>query len=176
MRSCAIVSVMRFSIRTATVRDLRSIDVLSNEILREYGFPADSAVAERDAVFFGPGGAVSRGVGKFWVAELPPSILVGSAAVVPLSGPLCLLKTLYVAQAYRGTGIGYALLLECERFAHHCGYSAVELCTSRRFRRAIELYTQNGYGPVATIDNRYEDSIYRKQLVPLSCVLTATSS
>lgn len=166
---------MECSIRAAALHDLPAIDTLSNEVLREYGLPEDSAVAERDAAYFEPTGAVTRGRGQFWVAECACG-LIGSAAVVPWSDSVCLMKTFYVSRAYRKRGIGYRLLEECERLARASGYAAIELYTSRRFHRAIELYTRNGYALVEALDNPWDDNIYRKPLDALPCSLTDTFS
>ena len=166
---------MVYSIRAATLQDLPAIDTLSNEVLREYGLPTGSGVAEYDPAYFDPLGAVTQGRGRFWAAECAGD-LIGSAAIVPRSDSVCLMKTFYVKRAYRNQGIGYRLLADCERFAQACGYAAIELYTSRRFHHAIRLYTRHGYAFVEALENLWDDSIYRKQLSALPCSLTDTFS
>jgi N-acetylglutamate synthase-like GNAT family acetyltransferase len=161
---------MAFMFRVATRKDLPAIDSLSNVVLREHNLPCDSAVAERDAHYFEGGDLISVDGACFWVAENDSGEIVGSAAIVPRSVWVCLMKTLYVAKGYRGRHIGYNLLVRCERFASCHRYREIELCTSARFHNAIQLYARNGYSFVAAIDNLWQDMVYRKTITAALCL------
>jgi GNAT superfamily N-acetyltransferase len=150
-------------IRLATVFDLPRIDRLANQILSEHGLPRDSAVAELDFRYFEPGGPISQGTAQFWVAQSRDEV-VGAAALVPGIGRSSTFKTFYVGAAYRRRGIGLGLYATAERFAKCSGYSQIELHASRRFREAIAFYARNGFELVATLDNLWEDNVYRKTL------------
>lgn len=152
-----------YTIRIANLYDLPKIDALSNNVFEEYGLPCDSAVEELDAVYFLNQGSVTQGLARFWVAVSNGNV-VGSAAIVPLSDKICIFKTFYVREDYRGRRIGYHIYKTAEEFATDVGYEMIKLFVSQRFSYAIKFYLMNGYESVGKVDNLWEDKIYCKSL------------
>jgi ribosomal protein S18 acetylase RimI-like enzyme len=66
-----------------------------------------------------------------------------------LDTPAAEVKSMYVAPAYRGTGLARAMLAELERIARDRGCRATRLDTSRYLTAAVALYRSAGYREVA---------------------------
>lgn len=73
----------------------------------------------------------------------------GLGGVRHLDTPVAEVKSMYVAPAYRGTGLARRILAELERVAAERGCEAVRLDTSDYLTAAIALYRAAGYREVA---------------------------
>lgn len=69
---------------------------------------------------------------------------------------LCMVS---VDPAFRGQGLGSALLVEAEQRARRRGHSSVEMCVDRDNRRARALYERNGYSVVGVHLDSYVDTM-----------------
>ena len=65
-------------------------------------------------------------------------------------------KRMWVAPAWRGTGLGRRMLAELERHAAELGYGRVVLDTNGTLDEALALYGSSGYEPI----DRYNDNPY----------------
>ena len=66
------------------------------------------------------------------------------------------IKRMWVAPAWRGTGMGRRMLAELEAHAAHLGYRRVVLDTNGTLDEALALYRSSDYQPIA----RYNDNPY----------------
>lgn len=73
----------------------------------------------------------------------------GLGGVRHLDTPVAEVKSMYVAPAYRGTGLARRILAELERVAVERGCEAARLDTSDYLTAAIALYRAAGYREVA---------------------------
>jgi GNAT superfamily N-acetyltransferase len=90
-----------------------------------------------DAVFLAPDGMLLvAGAGQS---------AVGCGGVRRLDSSTGEIKRLFVRRAFRGCGIGRALLCALERHAHELGYDEVRLDTTGREPRALSLFQRSGY-------------------------------
>ncbi|SDI99448.1 Ribosomal protein S18 acetylase RimI [Pseudomonas delhiensis] len=70
---------------------------------------------------------------------------VAGVLVLRLQGPVVLLENIAVAPAFKGRGIGKALLAFCEDYARARRLEAIELYTNQLMTENIALYTKLGY-------------------------------
>ena len=70
---------------------------------------------------------------------------VAGVLVLRPQGPALLLENIAVAPAFKGQGIGKALLAFCEERARAQGFQAIELYTNQLMTENIALYTKLGY-------------------------------
>jgi GNAT superfamily N-acetyltransferase len=74
-------------------------------------------------------------------------------------------KRMWVAPAWRGTGLGRRMLAELERHAAELGYERVVLDTNGTLDEALALYGSAGYEPTARYnDNPYAQHWFTKHL------------
>ena len=69
------------------------------------------------------------------------------------------LAELFVAESWRGRGVGQSLIAACEDWARQSGYSTIRIDLLARNQRAARAYAKAGYAP-------YCQEV-RKRLVPL---------
>ncbi len=69
---------------------------------------------------------------------------IGCGGVKLTSETVGYIKRMWVDEAYRGHGLGRALLRALEDAARDLGCTAVQLETNRSLRGAIELYRSSG--------------------------------
>ncbi|MED5611678.1 GNAT family N-acetyltransferase [Pseudomonas sp. JH-2] len=70
---------------------------------------------------------------------------VAGVLVLRPQGPVVLLENIAVAPAFKGRGIGKALLAFCEDYARARRLEAIELYTNQLMTENIALYTKLGY-------------------------------
>ncbi|MEL7937015.1 GNAT family N-acetyltransferase [Pseudomonas delhiensis] len=70
---------------------------------------------------------------------------VAGVLVLHPQGPVVLLENIAVAPAFKGRGIGKALLAFCEDYARARRLEAIELYTNQLMIENIALYTKLGY-------------------------------
>lgn len=70
---------------------------------------------------------------------------VAGVLVLRPQGPVVLLENIAVAPAFKGRGIGKALLAFCEDYARARRLEAIELYTNQLMIENIALYTKLGY-------------------------------
>ncbi|WUH97940.1 GNAT family N-acetyltransferase [Spirillospora sp. NBC_00431] len=134
---------MAFAIRPAVAADSPGITVLLDQL----GYPADADDVETRV--------------RHWLDEPNSVLLVATvdgavAGVVALHALLMLdhaarrgrLVALVVDDAFRGRGIGRALLDAAERSAREMGCRDMEINSSRHRVAAHAFYTRLGYGDV----------------------------
>jgi len=81
---------------------------------------------------------------RFFVARLDGNA-VGCMALVRTGPGKGELKRCFVAEAVRGKGVGWALLLRAEAAAREEGMRAIQLETGNLNHAALRLYRGNGY-------------------------------
>jgi ribosomal protein S18 acetylase RimI-like enzyme len=90
--------------------------------------------------------------GDIWVAQLGEDI-VGCIALRPLPGAVGEVKRMYVDPAFRGRGVGRALLERLITSARERGYREIRLGTLHEMLEAQALYRSLGFTPI----ERYRD-------------------
>ena len=106
----------------------------------EYGIVADPDGLDADVMRFGEHDAP---VDAF-VAEADGAA-VGSVMVSPHSEGVGWLSKFFVSRAFRGRGVGRALLAQAVAAARARGYRRLELDTRTFFKEAVHLYVSTGW-------------------------------
>ena len=91
---------------------------------------------------------------------------VGLAEFAPFEG-CAELQKLYLADAVKGRGLGYALLDRVERAAREMGYKRLYLETHTNLRAAMHIYEKTGYVQIDRPDavvHSTMDRFYLKEL------------
>lgn len=126
---------------------------------RELGMPEYITFRPDPARFTPPAGA-------FVVVESDAGEPVGCGGVRMLTPTRGEIKHLWVRPAFRGTGLGRALLAELERRARELGATEAVLDTNARLEAAQALYRSTGYADVPPYnDNPNATHWFRKPLV-----------
>ena len=128
-------------IRRAVPEDGPAVRELVFDTLRSYGIEPDPDGLDADVVAFGTAG--DGPVAEF-VAEVDGRA-VGSVALSPRAEGVARLSKLFVDAAYRGRGIGRALLARAVEEAHARGYQRIDLETRTIYREAVALYEVTGW-------------------------------
>ena len=74
---------------------------------------------------------------------------IGCVAVRKITGDIAELKRMYVLPSYQQQGIGQQLLNQAAALAVNRGYTFIRLDTLQHMTPAINLYTKNGFYPIA---------------------------
>lgn len=128
--------------------------------------------AEREAILQHEGGVYTRrpadfSAGVLIVAHLDgePAGLLGMRPLVEPGRSTFELKHLYTRPAFRGRGVGRALMREVESAARERGATDLVLDTSSLLTAAAGLYAAEGWAPTAPYnENSNADRWYRKRL------------
>lgn len=126
-------------IRPATRDDNAYIKQMILDVLDEYGVEADLAYDDLDAVEFG-----LNDTRFYFVCEIG-DIVVGSAILTPESDTVYKLTKLFLPKAYRGKGIGKAMLAFVTEFTKNKGVQEVYLRTRDKYKEACALYDSTGW-------------------------------
>jgi putative acetyltransferase len=128
-------------IRRAVAADGPRVQAFVFATLRAYGIEPDPEGLDADVMAFGTAG--DGPVAEF-VAEVDGQA-VGSVALSPRGAGVAWLSKLFVDAAYRGRGLGKALLARAVEEARARGYRRIELETRTIFREAVRLYESTGW-------------------------------
>jgi len=126
------------------------------ELVARYGWLDESELGLTAAMFDPP-------TGSFWVARRPgdagpPVGGVGLRTVDPQTGEV---RRLWVDPAWRGRGLGRALMAALEQGATDLGHTTLQLGTGDRQHEAVALYEATGWERVATGDTESEVCVLR---------------
>ena len=163
------------SLRVARDADAAPIIRLVGEVLQEYG----------ETICLSPGGAEAdlqeieqsylNSGGCFWVLETPGNskqAIVGTHAALldPEDPGRCILKRLYLARQFRGSGNGDRLMQVAIDWAINQQCERIEFWSDTRFKRAHRFFARLGF--VASGETRqmhdshvpYQEYHFRMQL------------
>jgi putative acetyltransferase len=135
-----------FLLRRATNTDIPAVWALISGILRSYGITANEQTTDKDLADL-EANYWNRG-GEFFVL-VHGAETIGTVALHRESETCCELCRMYLAQPYRGQGLGRKMLETCLREAQERGYSEARLKTASVLVEAIALYKQAGFTVVA---------------------------
>ena len=114
-------------------------------VLADYGLRADPECTDRDLenieeTYINAGGA-------FDVLENETGEIVGTLGLCRIDERTCELRKMYLAQAYRGRGLGKMLMEKALTEAKRLGYQKMILETASVLTEAIQLYRSYGFSP-----------------------------
>lgn len=127
-------------IRRATPRDGDAVRRFVFDTLRAYGVEPEPHDHDKDVMTFGED---PEPVDAF-VADVD-GVAVGSVMVAPRADGVGWLSKFFVDSAYRGRGIGRALLDRAVAAARERGYKRLGLDTRTYFEEAVHLYESTGW-------------------------------
>jgi putative acetyltransferase len=132
----------RFVLRPATNQDADEIWRLISTVLLHFGILANRQTTDRDLTdieshYDGHGGA-------FFVL-LDAQTVIGTVALRPAAGRTCELCRMYLAEAYRGQGLGRLLFDHVMAESRRRGFSEIFLKTASVLTAAISLYERAGF-------------------------------
>jgi len=129
------------AIRRAVPADGPAVREFVFATLRSYGIEPDPEGLDADVMAFGTTG--DGPVAEF-VAEVDGRP-VGSVALSPRGEGVAWLSKLFVDAAYRGRGLGRALLARAVAEGRRRGYDRIDLETRTIYREAVQLYESTGW-------------------------------
>lgn len=127
-------------IRRATASDGDAVRRFVFDTLRAYGVEPEPDDHDKDVMTFGQD---PEPIDAF-VAEVD-GVAVGSVMLAPRTGGVGWLSKFFVDRAFRGRGIGRALLERAVAAARDRGYERLELDTRTYFKEAVHLYEATGW-------------------------------
>lgn len=142
-------------IRRATPRDGEAVRRFVFATLRAYGVEPEPDDHDKDVMTFGED---TPGVDAF-VAEVD-GVAVGSVMIAARGDGTGWLSKFFLDGAYRGRGIGRALLERAVAAARERGYRRLGLDTRTYFEEAIHLYEATGWKLSADQSNAPCDALY----------------
>ena len=86
--------------------------------------------------------------GGLWLAE-HEGVGIGCVALRPLEASVAEVKRMYVDEAWRGRGVGRALMETVVREARERGYATLRLGTLEDMKAAQALYASLGFRPIS---------------------------
>jgi GNAT superfamily N-acetyltransferase len=133
---------MSNGLQIAIAADLNVVRALWTEYWESLGLPAtfQNFAAELQSLpgkYAEPRGAVALAS----IDEKP----AGTVALRPLTETACEVKRLYVPPAFRGRGIGRALMRWIIQRAQHCGYTTMYGDTLPSMSDALRMYREIGF-------------------------------
>jgi GNAT superfamily N-acetyltransferase len=138
--------LVAIKIRSACPEDGPAVRRFVFATFEDYGIVADPEGLDKDVMSFGEH---QEPVDAF-VAEID-GVAVGSVMVSPHVDGDGWLSKFFVDRAFRGRGVGRALLLHAVESARARGYQRLELDTRTFFKEAVHLYEATGWKRSAKI-------------------------
>ncbi len=129
--------------RPATNADCEQIRSLVFGVLGEYALKPDPASTDVDIEDI-ESSYLAQG-GTFLVLEAQDDSIVGAYGLYPMEDRTCELRKMYLNKAYRGKGLGKALLDDALTRARQLGFRRVVLETASVLIEAIALYKSYGF-------------------------------
>ena len=130
--------------RKATNSDVKDVQRLVSEVLKEYGLIPDPSVIDSDIADIEK--AYLKAGGMFYVVEMD-NMIIGCAGLFRIDELTCELRKMYIYPVFRGRGIGRFLLHQLISDAKRLGYRKVTLETASVLKEAINMYKANGFKP-----------------------------
>ena len=152
-------STAAMTIRRARPSDGPAVRRFVFATLEEHDIVPDPEGHDKDVMTFGQD---CDPVDAF-VADVD-GLAVGSIMVAPRDGEIGWLSKFFVDRAFRGRGIGRALLEQAVTAARARGYRRLELDTRTFFREAIHLYESTGWRRSHTAPTGPCDALYSLDL------------
>jgi len=101
--------------------------------------------------------------GAFLVAK-DKGAIAGCVGMKKIGDGICEMKRLYVKDAYKGMGIGKALVRSIIEEARRKGYLKMRLDTLKKMERARRLYNECGFYEIAQyVENPIEDALFMEK-------------
>jgi GNAT superfamily N-acetyltransferase len=149
----------------AVRRDEPAVASLYADFIREADGPLDQALVDVEAeIAAGPPANLTPPAGVLLLVRLEGDP-AGLGGVRHLDTPIAEIKSMYVAPAYRGAGLGRRIIDELEAIAREHGCDAARLDTSRYLTSAVALYRAAGYVEVPDYNgNPKADLWFERQL------------
>ena len=108
---------------------------------------------------------------KFWVA-LSGNQVIGTIGLQSLSNDAIMLKSMFLAQDFRGLGISQSLLAVLQKWCGLNGFTTIYLGTMEQFIAAHKFYEKNGFRrinqndlPVDFVTNPVDTIFYKLVLL-----------
>jgi GNAT superfamily N-acetyltransferase len=161
---------VNFSLEPVERDDPRVLDLYA-DFVREADGPLvydreDAGIDLDEEIAKGPPGDLAPPSGVFLLV-LADGEPAGLGGVRHLDTAIAEVKSMYVAPAYRGTGLGRRILARLDEIAEQHGCSAVRLDTSGYLTPAVGLYRSAGYREVpAYNENPKADLWFERALGP----------
>jgi GNAT superfamily N-acetyltransferase len=135
--------VTRF--RAARTSDLKLVLPLMAEYYAEDGYPFDESAARAAATML----LATPSLGCLWVAEIDEEVAGYMAVTFGFSleyrGRDAFLDEIYIAERFRGRGLGREAMNLAESFCRQSGVRALHLEVERHRNEARELYRSRGF-------------------------------
>ena len=149
----------------AVSRDATAVLHLYADFIREADGPLDPSLVDVEAeIAAGPPANLTPPAGVLLLARVDGDP-AGLGGVRHLDSPIAEIKSMYVAPAYRGAGLGRRIIDELEAVAREHGCGATRLDTSRYLTPAVALYRAAGYEEVPDYNgNPKADLWFERQL------------
>jgi GNAT superfamily N-acetyltransferase len=145
-------------------RDAPEVRALYEVFIRESDGPLGDAVDLEAEIAAGPPAELNEAGGVLLLARVGGEP-AGLGGVRHLETGVAEVKSMFVAPAFRGTGLGRRILQALERIAAARGCRAVRLDTSSYLTEAIGLYRSAGYAEVPAYNgNEKADLWFERQL------------
>jgi putative acetyltransferase len=147
---------LQYRIRPIQSRDNQTVFSLIQEVLPVFGLQgegcaaADPEAASMYEAYQGPGKAyfIAESTEPEGAAASCRPTFFGGSGIAPLNGgpdKTCELQKCYLYEAYRGHGIGQALIVKCLELAREYGYTHCYLETFYTMEAARGLYQRLGF-------------------------------
>lgn len=140
-------------------RDDPEVRALYEVFIRESDGPLGDAVDLRAEIAAGPPAELGRPSGILLLARVDGQA-AGLGGVRHLDTEIAEVKSMFVAPAHRGIGLGRRILVELERIAAEHGCHAVRLDSSDYLTEAIGLYRSAGYAEVPAYNQNEKANVW----------------
>jgi GNAT superfamily N-acetyltransferase len=142
-----------------TSRGTPEVRALYDVFIRESDGPLGDAVDLEAEIAAGPPAELDGPGGVMLLARVDGEP-AGIGGVRHLDTGVAEVKSMFVAPAFRGSGLGRQILEELERIAVDCGCRAVRLDTSSYLAEAIGLYRSGGYAEVPAYNGNVKADLW----------------